>query len=42
MTKKYPLTESSDINKLLNVMVREIDNYKNLEYDFFNSSSIVF
>lgn len=40
--KKYPTTENIGINKPLNSIIKEIDNYHNLENDFFYSTSIVF
>jgi hypothetical protein len=39
---KYPLTESSEINKKLASMVEEIDNIEEMENNYFNSSKIIF
>ena len=39
---KYPLTESTEINKKLEEIVREVDNIESLDNNYFTHSDIVF
>ncbi len=42
MQKKYPLTESSDVNKAIDRCVRPIDNREDLENDMLQKADFVF
>ena len=42
MQKKYPLTESSDVNKAIDQSVRPIDNREALDNDMLKQTNIVF
>lgn len=42
MQKKYPLTESSDVNKAIDQSVRPIDNRDALDNDMLQQIDIVF
>lgn len=42
MQRKYPLTESSDVNKAIDQCVRPIDNRQALNNDILQKTGIVF
>ena len=39
--ERYPLTDSTEVNKKLSSMVDEIDNIENLENNYFSQSKII-
>ena len=42
LKRKYPMTESSDVNKALDDSVKPIDNTESLENDLLQKSDVVF
>lgn len=42
LSAKYPLTDSTEINKKLEAVVKEVDNIESLQNNYFTNSQIVF
>jgi hypothetical protein len=42
LAAKYPLTDSTEVNKRLEETVKEVDNIESLENNYFTTSNITF